>query len=127
MLPYVSSVFRSFGNKGLRLFAETGDPKKLGVENVGRVRRIRSQLEAATGPDDMNLPGYRFHELSGSRKGTYAVNASGNDRITVRRDAPDVVDVVDVEDYHRRAAIPCSPASHRPIRAKSCARTSCRP
>lgn len=92
-------MIRSFSSKGLRLFAETGDPKKLSVENVGRVRRILVQLEAATSPEDIDLPGYRFHELSGSRKGTYAIEASGNYRITFRWDAPDVIDV-DLEDYH---------------------------
>ncbi|SFU84788.1 proteic killer suppression protein [Methylobacterium sp. 174MFSha1.1] len=92
-------MIRSFSHKGLRLFAETGDTRKLSVENTNRVRRILVQLEAATSPEDMNLPGYRFHGLSGSRKGTYAVNASGNYRITFRWDAPDAIDV-DLEDYH---------------------------
>lgn len=98
-MPYICGMIRSFSNKGLRLFAETGDPRKLSIENAGRVRRILAQLDAATKPEDMNLPGYRFHQLGGDRKGTYAVTASGNYRITFRWDAPDVIDV-DLEDYH---------------------------
>lgn len=98
-MTYNSDMIRSFKNKGLRLFAETGDARKLSVENAGRVRRILLQINAATKPEDMNLPGLRFHELSGDRKGTYAVNASGNYRITFRWEAPDAIEV-DLEDYH---------------------------
>lgn len=98
-MPCISSHDPLVQQTGLRLFAETGDPKKLGVENVTRVRRILVQLGAATSPEDMNLPGYRVHELSGSRIGTHAVQASGNHRITFHWDAPDVTNV-DLEGYH---------------------------
>jgi plasmid maintenance system killer protein len=54
---------------------------------------------AATGAEDMNPPGYRFHALKGDRKGTYAVSVSGNWRLTFRFVAGDAVDV-DLEDYH---------------------------
>ena len=47
----------------------------------------------------MNLPGYHFHALKGARKGTFALDASGNYRITFRWDGEDAVDV-DLEDYH---------------------------
>jgi toxin HigB-1 len=47
----------------------------------------------------MNLPGYRFHALKGDRKGTFAVDASGNWRITFRWDREDAVDL-NLEDYH---------------------------
>jgi proteic killer suppression protein len=92
-------VIRSFRSKALRLFAETGNARKLGVPNVRRVRRILNELEIARAPEDMNLPGYRFHALKGDRKGTFAVDASGNWRITFRWDGGDAVDL-DLEDYH---------------------------
>ncbi len=92
-------MIRSFRSKGLALFAHTGSAKKLSVEHVGRVARVLNQLNAATKPDDMNLPGNRFHALTGDRAGTYAVNASGNYRITFCWDGQDAVDV-DLEDYH---------------------------
>ena len=57
------------------------------------------RLEASAHPQDMNLPGYRWHQMKGSRKGTYAVNVSGNWRITFRFDGEDAIDV-DFEDYH---------------------------
>jgi proteic killer suppression protein len=45
------------------------------------------------------LPGYRFHELTGSRKGTYSVSVSGNWRLTFRWQGEDAIDV-QLEDYH---------------------------
>jgi toxin HigB-1 len=47
----------------------------------------------------MNLPGFRFHALVGRDKGRYAVDASGNWRITFGWTQGDAVDV-DLEDYH---------------------------
>jgi toxin HigB-1 len=92
-------VIRSFRSKALRAFAETGDTRKLSVPGAGRVRQILLALDGATVPEDMNLPGLRFHGLKGERKGTYAVSASGNYRITFGWDGQDAVDV-DLEDYH---------------------------
>ncbi|RVU17716.1 type II toxin-antitoxin system RelE/ParE family toxin [Methylobacterium oryzihabitans] len=92
-------MIRSFKDKGLRRFAEKGETRKLSVPNTDRIARLLVQLNAATKPEDMNLPGYRFDELGGDRKGTDAVNASANDRLTFAWDAPDAIDV-DLEDYH---------------------------
>lgn len=86
-------------SKALRLFAETGDARKLSIPNAGRVRRILNELDVARAPEDMNLPGHRFHALKGDRKGAFAVDASGNYRITFGWDGQDAIDV-DLEDYH---------------------------
>lgn len=92
-------MIRSFRDKGLALFASTGSAKKLSIENTGRITRLLAQLNAATKPEDMNLPGNRFYELGGDRRGTYAVDASDNDRLTFGWDGQHAVDV-DLEDYH---------------------------
>lgn len=91
-------MIRTFKSKALGLFATTGDPSKLPVKNHSRVTRILSVLNVATRPEDMNLPGFRFHGLRGKPK-RYAVDASGNYRITFGWDDPDAIDV-DIEDYH---------------------------
>ena len=57
------------------------------------------RLDAVARPDDMNLPGYKFHQLSGDRRGIYSVTVTGNWRITFRFDGEDAIDV-DLEDYH---------------------------
>ncbi|MSQ99721.1 MAG: killer protein [Xanthomonadales bacterium] len=48
---------------------------------------------------DMNIPGYKFHPLTGDRKGTYAVTVTGNWRITFRFGGEDAIDV-DLEDHY---------------------------
>lgn len=69
------------------------------MAQVARVERILTRLDVVRSPDDMNLPGWRFHRLKGVAKGRYAVDASGNWRITFAWDGDDAVDV-DLEDYH---------------------------
>ena len=90
---------RSFRSKALRRFVEQGDASKLSVPNVQRLERILVQLDSARLPDEMNAPGLRFHSLKGRDKGRYAVDASGNWRVTFGWDGEDAIDV-DLEDYH---------------------------
>ncbi len=92
-------MLRSIRNKGLRRFAETGDASKLGVPHAARVKRILSLLDAATRPEALNIPGYRFHGLKGREKGRSALDASANYRITFGWDGEDAIDV-DRQDYH---------------------------
>lgn len=91
-------MIRSFRSKALRLFAEKGDGSKLPVSNHAKVARVLAVLNAASKPDDLNLPGFRFHGLQGKPK-RYAVDASGNYRVTYGWEEPDAIDV-DLEDYH---------------------------
>lgn len=92
-------MIRSFRSRALRRLAERGDASKLSVPNIRRVETIMARLDAAQMPEDMNLPGYRFHGLKGKDKGRYAVDASGNWRITFAWDGRNAIDV-DLEDYH---------------------------
>jgi proteic killer suppression protein len=48
---------------------------------------------------DLNLPGYRLHQLKGNRTGTWSVTVSGNWRVTFTFEGEDAYDV-DLEDYH---------------------------
>jgi proteic killer suppression protein len=98
-LPYFSRMIRSFRSKALRRFAQTGDGSKLSVQNEDRLKLILGALDRATLPEQMNIPGLRFHSLKGEHKGRYSVWASGNWRITFGWDEQDAVDV-DLEDYH---------------------------
>jgi toxin HigB-1 len=92
-------MIRSFRSKALRRFVEQGDASKLSVPNIRRVETILARLDGAMVPEDLNLPGYRFHGLKGNDKGRYAVDASGNWRITYGWDGKDAIDI-DLEDYH---------------------------
>jgi toxin HigB-1 len=92
-------MIRSFRSKALSSFFATGDTAKLSVQNPVRLRRTLISLDEVDSPNEMNLPGLRFHGLKGKDKGRYAVDASGNWRITFGWDGGSAVDV-DLEDYH---------------------------
>jgi toxin HigB-1 len=92
-------VIGSFREKALERFFATGDGRRLSVQNTKRIANILRALDDASRPEDMNLPGFRFHPLVGRDKGRYAVNASGNWRITFGWIDGDAIDV-DLEDYH---------------------------
>ena len=65
----------------------------------GAITLLISNLDQAEIADDMDLPGLRLHELSGSRKGTWSVTVNGNWRITFRFNGRDA-EIVNYEDYH---------------------------
>ena len=58
-----------------------------------------SALAGTQTPAEMDLPGYRLHQLTGNRQGVWSVRVSGNWRITFRFSGGQAVDI-DLEDYH---------------------------
>ncbi len=92
-------MIRGFRHKGLERYFSKSDRSGIDAKQATRILRLLDRLDAATKPEDMNLPGYRFHGLKGERKGTYAISVSGNWRITFRFEDGDAVDV-NSEDYH---------------------------
>ena len=92
---------RTFKHKGLERFFSKSDYRGIPAQYAARIERLLDRLDAAVKPDDMDLPGYRFHPLKGDRKGTYAVSVSvsGNWRMTFRFGGEDASDI-DLEDYH---------------------------
>jgi toxin HigB-1 len=96
---YPVGVIRSFRHKGLRQLFETGRSRGVGADLQRRLVRQLDFLNGAAQPSDMNLPGYRLHELKGDRKGTWSVTVSGNWRLTFSFAEGDAYDV-DLEDYH---------------------------
>lgn len=92
-------MIKSFRNKGLQLFWEEGNARRLAVRHTDRVHAILIALNVATHPGDMDQPGYRFHPIPRIERGRYAVLVSGNYRITFGFAGADAVEV-DLEDYH---------------------------
>jgi proteic killer suppression protein len=91
---------RNARHRGLKAFIENDDAKGIRPDQVKRVRNIVAVLiyspdmDAVSGP-----PGWRVHQLTGDRSGTWSISVSGNWRITF-----DVIDGevcnLDLEDYH---------------------------
>ena len=92
-------MIRSFRSKALQRFFDEGERSKLSVQNVRRLTAILTTLDEASDPGELNVPGWRFHALKGNRSGRFAVDASGNWRVTFGWNGVDVIEV-DLEDYH---------------------------
>ena len=77
-------MIKSIAHKGLKQFAATGKGAKLPVQGAAQIRLVQmlQTLNAASQPEDMNLPGFHFHELTGNRRGAYSVRVTGNWRLT---------------------------------------------
>ncbi len=56
-------------------------------------------MDASIQPEDMNLPGMRFHPLKGDLKNHYSVTVNGNWRVIFAFDGQDAI-LVDYLDYH---------------------------
>ena len=92
-------MIASFRHRGLRRFYEQGDRRGLNPDHAGKIRQILSALEAVEAPEELDLPGFHFHRLTGNRRGTFSVTVRANWRITFRFEQGRAYDV-HLEDYH---------------------------
>jgi proteic killer suppression protein len=92
---------RRIKHKGLRLLYEHGDESRISAQSVDRLKRILAALNVITAAEEMDLPGYGFHQLKGNRRGTYALTVTRNWRLTFRWDSDGPFEV-NLEDYHGR-------------------------
>jgi proteic killer suppression protein len=92
-------MIRSFRHKGLQRFFETGSKSGIQAEHAARLHLQLARLDSAAMAVDMNLPGWRFHQLAGNLKGQYAVTVSKNWRLLFSFENGDAL-LVDYRDYH---------------------------
>jgi proteic killer suppression protein len=93
-------VILSYRDKRTRSFAEGKRVKALGA--IARKAEMRlDELDAATSPLDLDLPGNRLEALKGDRKGQYSVRINDQWRICFEwpkgARGPSNVEIV---DYH---------------------------
>ena len=89
----------SWKHKGLRDFYETGSRAGIIPEHASKLARILDRLDASFMPQDMDLPSFRLHRLSGQQKDMWSVTVNGNWRVTVSFEGQDAI-LVDYLDYH---------------------------
>lgn len=92
-------MIKSFRHKGLEKFYKTGSKAGIQAKHAAKLRRILGLLDVATKAEDVNLPGYRLHPLTGKQKGFFSVWVNGNRRL-IFRFVGDDVELVDYLDYH---------------------------
>ena len=92
-------MIRSFRHKGLQRFFETGSKSGIRAAHERRLRLMISRLDDATGPKDMDAPGWKLHALKGDLKGHWAVWVDANWRLTFTFEGPNAI-LVDYRDDH---------------------------
>lgn len=91
---------RSVKHRGLKRFIEDNEDRELRRDLVGRIRRVMTALVLAPNVTGiLGPPGWRIHQLTGDRAGTWSISVSGNWRITFRVEDDAIADL-DLEDYH---------------------------
>lgn len=92
-------MIRTFRHRGLKRLYQRDDAIGINAEFRARIEDVLGHLDNAVRPTDLDLPGYRLHQLRGNRKGFWSVAVSGNWRMVFRIEDGDAHDV-DLIDYH---------------------------
>ena len=83
----------TFRHRGLREPYEQGRSSKVAQGCVAKLLRILAALDRSTGPEGMDIPGFRLHPLKGRLQGRHAVSVSGSWRVTFRFEDGHALDV----------------------------------
>lgn len=92
-------MIKTFRHKELQAFFETGSKAGIRPSHAPRLKRQLRRLDEASNPEDMNIPGWKLHPLSGNLANHYSVWVNANWRMTFTFDGKDAV-LVDYQDYH---------------------------
>ncbi len=92
-------MIKSFKHKGLQTYYETGSRKGIQPNHASKLRMQLAALDTAHCIEDLDIPGYRLHQLKGDLKGLWSVTVNGNWRITFEFTDSNVY-IVNYEDYH---------------------------
>ena len=92
-------MIRSFRHHGLRELYRQGRSSKVAQGHAAKLLRILTALDRSTGPQGMDIPGFRLHSLKGRMQGHHAVSVSDNWRVTFRFEDGNAVDVDYLDDH----------------------------
>ena len=92
-------MIKSFKHKGLEKFYSSGSTKGIQAKHAKRLRMQLAALDTAHLVEDLDIPGYRLHQLKGSLKGLWSITVNANWRITFEFTDGNVY-IVNYEDYH---------------------------
>lgn len=91
----------SIRHKSLRSFAQKGSVKGLPSGSIDRLRRMLTYIDAIDTLEELRVPpNYGAHQLTGDRRGEWALTVTRNWRMTFRVNAAGAVEDLDLEDYH---------------------------
>lgn len=83
----------------MRQFYEEGNGAKLPKQQLAKIARFLTALDAIDSEEDIKALGSGIHKLKGNYRGFWSLTITGNYRLIFRFDPPDIYDV-DYVDYH---------------------------
>ena len=92
-------MIKSFEHKGLERFYQSGSTKGIQAKHAKKLRMQLAALDTAFHIEDLDIPGYRLHQLKGGLKGLWSITVNANWRITFEFSDGNVY-IVNYEDYH---------------------------
>lgn len=91
---------KSFRHSGLRRLYVDDRTQGLPADAVKKLRQMLAFLENLTTPEELrSLAVWKPHQLTGDRKGTWALHVTKNWRLTFRIEQDEITEV-NYEDYH---------------------------
>ena len=92
-------MIKTFRHKGLERFFRDGSKAGIQPAHAKRLRLQLGRLDSANSADDMDLPGWKWHRLTGDLQGYWSVWVDKNWRLTFTFEGIDAV-LVNYQDYH---------------------------
>ena len=92
-------MIKSFRHKGIQQFFETSSKAGISSEHEAKLARQLQLLNAAKGPLEMDVAGWKLHQLKGELAEHWTVKVNGNWRLTFTFEREDAI-LVDYQDYH---------------------------
>ena len=92
-------MIKSFKHKGLQRFFETGSTSGIQSKHANKLRVQLLLLDSAKSPQELNIPNWRLHPLSGKLQGHWSITVNANWRVTFKFEGEHAF-IVDYQDYH---------------------------
>jgi len=92
-------MIKSFKHKGLEKFYQSGSTRGIQANHAKKLRMQFAALDTAQSIDDMDIPGYRLHQLTGDRRGIWSITVNANWRLSFEFEEGNVY-ILNCEDYH---------------------------
>lgn len=90
---------KTFRHRGLERFFREGMKAGIQPRHAKRLRLQLARLDGARTADDMRMPGWKWHVLSGELKGHWAVWVDQSWRMTFTFEGEEAI-LVDYVDHH---------------------------
>ena len=89
-------MIKSFKHKGLQQLFEFGSTKGINAQHKEKLRQQLAIIDSALETDDIDLPGYRLHQLKGKRKDIWSITVNGNWRVTFQFENGDALSLIHI-------------------------------